>query len=81
MRELNLSYRSACLQCSLSDKEISEYILEKNRNAGHLPLKYAVAHVGHQIDGNWVMSDNCCISKEGHLISIEESQYVWIGDI
>ena len=78
MRELNLSYRSARLQCSLSDKEIGEYIQE---NAGHLPLKAAVAHVGQQKDATWVLGDNCCISAEGKMLSVEESHYVWIGDI
>ena len=75
MRELNISYRSACLQCSLTDKEISEYI-QKN-----IPIKAAVAHVGRQNDGTWVLGDNSCISRDGEVLSIEESRFVWIGDM
>lgn len=51
MKELNMSYRTACLHCSLSDKELNEYIQEKKRAAGDLPVKSAVSHVGLQKDG------------------------------
>ena len=79
MREL--SYRSACLQCSLSDKEISEYIQEKKQKAGDIPLKAAVAYVGRQLDGTWVLGEGCCISEGGAAISMEDSRYVWIGNM
>ena len=39
MKELNMSYRNACLLCALSDKELNEYTQEKKRAAGDLPLK------------------------------------------
>lgn len=47
MKELNMSYRTACL----SDKELNEYIQEKKHAAGDLPVKSAVSHVGLQKDG------------------------------
>ena len=78
VRELSLSYR---LHCSLSDKELSEFIQEKKRNSGHLPIKYAVTHVGIQKDGTWVLGADTCINSLGQKISLEDSSYVWIGDI
>ena len=81
MRELNMSCRTACLHCSFSDKELNEYIQEKKRNAGDLPLKNAVSHVGQQQDGTWVLGGNGCISAQGEIIPMEASSYVWIGDI
>lgn len=80
MRELNASYRLACLQCSFSDKELSEFIQFKKRKET-LPVKYAVAHVGMQPDGVWVLGNSVCISGEGELMPVEQSKHVWIGDI
>ena len=81
MRELAMSYRSACLHCSLFDKDLSEYIQWKKRKSGHFPLKYAVAHVGVQEDGTWVVGENGCISPKGESIPIEESRYIWISNV
>ena len=78
MKELNISYRTACLYCSLSDKELNEYIQEKKRGAGHLPLKCAVSHVGLQEYGTWVLGENGCFSAQGESIPKEQSHYVWI---
>lgn len=81
MKELNISYRLGCLHCSLSDKELNEYIQEKKRSTVHLPLKHAVSHVGLQEDNTWVLGPDICISSAGRLIPLESSKYVWIGDI
>ena len=67
-----MSYRSVCLYCSLLDKDLSEYIQWKKRNSGELPLKYAVAHVGVQKDGTWVIGENGCISPKGKSIPMED---------
>ena len=63
-----MSYRNACLHCSLSDKELNEYIQEKMRAAGDLPLKCAVSHVGLQEDGTWVVGENGYFSTQGESI-------------
>lgn len=81
MKELSLSYRHACLHCTLSDKELSEFIQEKKRSSGHLPIKYAVSHVGLQQDGTWVLGANVCINSHGEKVALEDSSYVWIGDL
>ena len=81
MKELNLSYRFACLHCSLSDKEINEYIQEKKRSTGLLPVKYAVSHVGIQDDGTWILGANVCISPKGEVVSAEDCCHTWIGDL
>ena len=46
-----------------------------------LPRKYAVKRVGQQPDGTWVLSPNVYLSSKGDLIAMQESQYVWIGDV
>ena len=73
-----MSYRSACLHCSLYDKDLSEW---KKRNSAHLPLKCAVAHVGVQEDGTWVVGENGCISPKGEIIPIEGSRYIWTSNV
>ena len=79
MRELAMSYR--CLHCSFLDKDLSEYIQWKKRNSGHLPLKYAVAHVGVQEDGTWVVGESGYLSPKGEVIPIEESRFIWISNV
>lgn len=81
MKCLNSSYKSACLQCSFSDKEVSEYIQHKKRESATLPRKYAVKKVGKQPDGTWVLSQKVYLSSTGTPITMEDSQYVWIGDV
>jgi hypothetical protein len=81
IRELNASYKLACLQCSFSDKELSEYIQFKKRKNVTLPVKYAVSNVGLQSDDVWVLGSNIYISDGGEEISVEQSKHVWIGDI
>ena len=73
-----MSHRNACLHC---DKELNEYIQEKKRAAGDLPLKCAVSHVGLQEDGTWVLGENGYISTQGDSIPMELSHYVWIGHL
>lgn len=62
LRELNSSYKHACLQCSFSDKEVSEFIQYKKRTTAALPVKFAVSHVGMQADGSWVLGSSAHIS-------------------
>ncbi len=81
IRELNASYKQACLQCSFSDKELSEYIQFKKRKSVDLPVKYAVSNVGQQSDSVWVLGSGVYISDEGEEISAEQSKHVWIGNI
>ena len=81
VKELNASYRLACLTCSFSDKELSEYFQFKKRKAGLLPLKYAVSHVGLQEDGTWVLGSNTYFSSDGEAIPAEGSQHVWLGSM
>ena len=81
MRELNCSYKHACLQCSFSDKEMGEYVQFKKRKTQALPVKYAVSQTGVQPDGTWVLGSSACFMPDGNLIPVRESKYVWIGDI
>ena len=81
MKCLNGSYKLACLQCSLSDKELCEFIHFKKQKAGNLQKKYAVTRIGLQADGTWVMGSNICLSSKGETLSMDESQYVWISNV
>ena len=81
MRELNGSYKIACLQCSFSDKELSEFIQVKKRKKRPLPVKHAVSHVGLQADSTWVLGSNCYVSSSGEEIAVEFCQHVWIGSM
>ena len=81
MKCLNASYKLACLQCSLSDKEVAEYIQFKKRECLTLPKKYAVMKVGRQADGTWVLSSDVHLSSSGALVSTDESSYIWISHV
>lgn len=81
MKCLNSSYKTACLQCSFTDKEVAEFIQFKKRNVDHLPKKYAVKMVGQQSDGSWVMASNVHLSSEGEVIDPLSSDFVWIGHV
>lgn len=48
---------------------------------GHLPLKYAVVHVGIQSDGTWVLGNNAHFSSDGTVLPVEDSKYVRLGHI
>ena len=76
MKELNNSYRYACLQCSFTDNQLSEYLQYKRRKTGAIPVNYAVSHM--QEDGMWVLGDTY-ITPEGKLMEVQGSKYVWIG--
>ena len=73
MRELNNSYKYACLQCSFTDTQ--------RRETGSIPVKRAVSHVGRQDDGMWVLGDDIYISPQGKLVPVEGSKYVWLGSM
>jgi len=80
MKCLNSSYRLACLQCSLTDKELGEFIQHKKRTE-EISQKVAVGFVGLQDDGTWVLSRNVHLSSSGRLIPPSGSSYVWIGHV
>ena len=81
MKELNNSYKFACLQCSFTDTQLSEFIQFKRRKTGDIAVKHAVSHVGKQEDGMWVLGENIHISPNGDLVSVEGSKHVWIGSM
>ena len=81
MKEISSSYKLACLQCSFSDKELSEFIQYKKRQSQPIPIKYAVSHVGRHADGTWVLGNNAYFASDGAPITINDAKYVWIGDI
>ncbi len=80
-KEISSSYKVACLQCSFSDKELSEFIQLKKRKYQPIPVKYAVSHVGRHADGTSVIGNNAYFTNDGISITLEDSKYVWIGDI
>lgn len=81
MKELSCSFRQACLSCSFSDKQLSAFLEFLKRQCQNLPKKYAVAAVGMQPDGSWVLGKDVYINGSGEAIPVEESQHIWIGDI
>ena len=81
MKEISSSYKMACLHCSFSDKELSEYIQFKKRQCQPIPVKYAVSHVGRHSDGTWVLGNDCYFADDCTSISLEASKYVWIANI
>ena len=74
MRELNSSFRQAGLQCSFSDKELSEFLQYKKQNTAALLVKFGVLNVGLQENGSWVLGPCAYISEDGEEMSLEQSK-------
>ena len=78
MKCLNSSYKLACLQCSFTDKELSEYIQFKKRGCLSLVKKYAVERIGRQKDDTWVFAHDVHLDSSG---GIADSSFIWIGHV
>lgn len=74
MEQLNSSIKEGGLTCSFNDFQLSEYIQQKRRKAGRIPVKHAVEKVGPQSDGSWVLSPSVHINTDGELIDADHSQ-------
>ena len=81
MQQLNNSFKEGGLTCSFNDFQLSEYIQQKRRKAGRIPVKRAVERVGPQRDGTWVLSPSAYINDDGLLIDADHSKYTWIGHL
>ena len=57
------------------------YYIQFKKRKKKLPVKYAIANVGLQSDGVWVLGSTTYISGKGEEILAEQSKHVWIGDI
>lgn len=67
------------LMCSFTDKELSEFIQAKKRIHGTLEIKHAVAYVGKQANGYWVLNSELTVNEDGDRVSCEDSPYIWLG--
>ena len=78
MAQLNFSYKFGGLTCSFNDYQLAEFIQQRRRSAGRLPVKIAVENVGPQKDGTWVLGPYLFCDKSGTLLIPDESKYAWI---
>jgi hypothetical protein len=81
MQQLNYSYQEGGLTCSFNDYQLGEFIQRKRRLAGKLPQKKAVAEIGPQDDGSWVLGPSLYFSQNGALLDVDDCSYLWIGDL
>ena len=79
MQQLNYSYGEGGLTCGFNDYQLAEYIQQKRRRAGKLPKGKAVAQVGPQEDGSWVLGPDIYINPDGQAIDPSESSHIWVG--
>lgn len=80
VHQVNYSFGGG-LTCSMNDFQLSEYIQQRIRKQGKLPLKTAVEKVGLQKDGTWVLGPGIYISSQGFLLDHAESTHIWIGHL
>lgn len=81
MQQLNYSYQEGGLTCSFNDYQLGEFIQRKMRLAGKLPVKKAVAEIGPQEDGSWVLGPSLYFSRSGDILDLDSCRYSWIGDL
>jgi hypothetical protein len=78
MQQINFSHKEGGLTCSFNEYQLAEFIQNRRRKSGNLPIKYAVEHVGPQSDGSWVLGPS---DKFGVLQNPDASKYSWIGNL
>lgn len=81
MQQLNHSFGVGGLTCSFNDFQLAEFIQQKVRRAGRLPVNKAVEAGGQQEDGTWVLGPKVYIDSKGELIEANQSKYIWVGDM
>ena len=81
MAQINFSHNQGGLTCSFNDYQLSEYIQQRRRTAGRLPIKHAVERVGPQADGSWVLGPSLFFNRQGALLDPDESMYAWLGNV
>ena len=78
MKVLNRSYRKGCLQCSMVDRELNEFLQFKRRKM-IITKKNAGELIGKRKNGCWILGNGVYISPTG--MEISSSEYVWISHI
>jgi hypothetical protein len=81
MQQVNHSFIEGGLTCSFNDYQLAEFIQQKLRNTGKLPIKKAVKSVGQQEDGIWVLGPDLYIDMGGQLVDPNQSDYIWVGHL
>lgn len=81
MQLINHSFVEGCLTCSFNDYQLSEFMQQKLKKAGKLPVKKAVNTVGQQDDGTWVLGPKLYINGLGELVNPNLLKYKWIGHL
>lgn len=81
MQQLNHSFQEGGLTCSFNDFQLAEFIQQKRRKAGKLPILKAVEKVGKQNDGTWVLGPDVYIDAYGTLLDPNQSKYVRVGHL
>ena len=81
MQLINHSFIEGGLTCSFNDYQLSEFIQQKLRKAGKLPVKKAVNAVGQQDDGTWVLGPNLYMNGQGELVDPDLLKYMWVGHL
>ena len=79
--QINHSYGEGGLTCSFTDFQLSEFVQQKRRREGKLPVKKAVAEVGPQEDRSWALGPSLHFNSDGQLLDISQSKYTWIGHL
>ena len=82
---LSKSFGSGGLMCTLSDKEIAEYIRYK-KTAFHYAnpngIKKAVLVISRQPDSDvYVLGPNVIFDSNGNVLCSDECDVVWVSDI
>ena len=80
IHQINFSFGGGLI-CSMNDFQLSEYIQQRIRKQGKIPLKIAVDKVGPQKDGTWVFGPGIYVSLQGNLLNDAESSHIWIGHL
>lgn len=81
LRELNHSYRVGSLGGQFNDRELAGYIAFKKRQHGPFHSLHAVANVGRQENGTWVLSRDLFFDSKGQRITPATSGSLWVSHL
>lgn len=80
MSQINQSFASGGMSSALDNVALIEYFQYLQRSHTEpLPVKIAVMNTGRQDDGTWVFNANTFVSSKGDILSLNESDLVWLS--
>ena len=68
------------MSLALSEAHFSLFIQFLKEDVSSLPIVKAIAHIGEQSSGVWVLNNSIQIDASGQLINENDREYIWLEE-